>query len=607
MIDAGRLRPTALTIVALVGLVWAVGFGAVREFVWADLRAGLIDLRGLSRATRGLVLLGFGILFLMVGTLLLNDVLRASFPLIPMTLGTPGRGSLVPVALLPLTMFLLALAWTFALTGALHSHWAIRVSVLLLYLFTAIAWSTMGIGSTAAPAQVLAGIGGVLAVPVLFVVRWRARPRPAVEFTLLLLFVGTTLVMAQARSVESWRQSGVPLGMAVLASNLISMSMLVFPLLLLVGLNIADFTQRAAGWAADIAEARLPAWVVQLALAGLVVWRVRDVAAEFASRLPGNSLQAVTIGYGGALGIPLGTWLIWWLVARQRRGAAAPLIAEDVSEAGEAHAPKLVLAYVAISVVTVVLFDLVLAVLGLAGVSQTALAAPFLSLVSQMSAQSGNWQTLLASLCLVAVYPLARRGRRALALFLGAFGVRGAWLALVGLGGPLNGLNWEGPEPVNFWWVVIFVAFGAAWLAQRQMTSERAGRLIFLLLITYLLGQTDFISNPFSPFFSFAGIGFVAFGIVWDAVTIGSWANRETRGLPRVSRIFLYLGYVLLSVTLINWVLTSHDIKDLQRLTGSTALLGLSTFGKPLLYAIYITTLMLPARTEAGTPTGDDD
>jgi hypothetical protein len=79
--------------------------------------------------------------------------------------------------------------------------------------------------------------------------------------------------------------------------------------------------------------------------------------------------------------------------------------------------------------------------------------------------------------------------------------------------------------------------------------------------------------------------------VVWDALTSGSWANVSSPGLSRTSRIFLYLGYVILTVTVINWALTTHDLSSLSQLTGNTALVGLDRFGRPMLYAIIAITL----------------
>jgi hypothetical protein len=129
--------------------------------------------------------------------------------------------------------------------------------------------------------------------------------------------------------------------------------------------------------------------------------------------------------------------------------------------------------------------------------------------------------------------------------------------------------------------LVLIVAL--VWLARRHFSERRAGRLLFVTLILILLGQTGFISNRFSPIFGFGGIAFLAFGIVWDSLTIGSWANVDTNELPRTSRIFLYLGYVLLTVTVINWAVASHDLAAVGSLTGDLGLVGLNRFGRPML------------------------
>jgi hypothetical protein len=126
-----------------------------------------------------------------------------------------------------------------------------------------------------------------------------------------------------------------------------------------------------------------------------------------------------------------------------------------------------------------------------------------------------------------------------------------------------------------------------------------------------LLRQTDYISNRFSPFVGSGGIGFIAFGILWDALTIGAWANEGSRGLPRVSRIFLYLGYVLMTVTVINWAVVSHDLAAVGHLTGDLGLVGLEAFGKPMLYTIFAIALAGAFRgisvTALADPADDED
>jgi hypothetical protein len=84
--------------------------------------------------------------------------------------------------------------------------------------------------------------------------------------------------------------------------------------------------------------------------------------------------------------------------------------------------------------------------------------------------------------------------------------------------------------------------------------------LLGLVCMTWLLRQTDILDDPHSPlFFGYSGIGFWL-GILWDVLTAGSWANEGTEGLPRVSRVLMYVGYVLLTVSVVNRALTGHDL-----------------------------------------------
>jgi hypothetical protein len=91
---------------------------------------------------------------------------------------------------------------------------------------------------------------------------------------------------------------------------------------------------------------------------------------------------------------------------------------------------------------------------------------------------------------------------------------------------------------------------------------------------------------------------------VWDALTAGSWANVETRALPRTGRIFLYIGYVLLTVALINWMLATHDLDATGRFTGDAALMGLTALGKPLLYLLFPVVLARHVEEEMGAAGG---
>jgi hypothetical protein len=204
------------------------------------------------------------------------------------------------------------------------------------------------------------------------------------------------------------------------------------------------------------------------------------------------------------------------------------------------------------------------------------------------------WRVLVAAIAVAVATPLARRGHRAAALYLGVFGLLAIRSELSGPGQLLSGIVPGSEDLVDGWWVVLFTIIGLAWWARGRLTRARASRLLFVLTVGALLRQTDFLANPFSPVLGFAGIYFVAFGIAWDALTMGTWANAGSVRLPRVSRVFLYLGYVLITLAVINWTFGTHDLVAASRLTGDQAIFGFTRFGLPLIYVIYGLMLALP-------------
>jgi hypothetical protein len=618
----GPIRKRAVP-TSLIGLLWRSAARTWRDFVWADLRDGTLSLRDLSSGTRSLIWLGFGLLVAALGLVTADDTIRAQLPLAALPSAVVGRGSLVPIALVPTTLFLIAIAWTFALTGALHAHPVIRLGTALLYVALAANW--IGQATFARTLDVTLSWGAILLVPAFFVLRWRAAPRPILEFTPLLVLTSVTFVLLQAQGAESSRISGSALLLGQLNNEVLSLTVLILPLLALVGMSVAGFARQAADWTVEAGSHWLPGWALRAALALLLGWRLRTVTLEALSRVETSSSEAAALAYAGALGVPLAVGLAWLLVTRvpliaktpqglsetpaasrltphppvSGRGGAPELPSADgVAEAAEAHALGLIGAYFAPQLLGFGLVTLILPALTM-GLVPYDIGPAYLATIADAVNATGvalSWRLLVAGTAVVAGLVLARRGHRELALFLAVFGLTAALKELTVPDRPLGLLAPYGSPAslVDFWWVLLFAGLAAVWLARGRLTDGRVASLLLLLLITVLLRQTDFISNRFSPFFGSGGVWFVAFGLAWDGLTIGAWANRSTPALPRVSRVLLYLGYSLLTVTIVNWAVAVHDLSALNRLTGEAALDGLQLFGRPMLYAIFAITLASP-------------
>jgi hypothetical protein len=591
-----RLKPIPATLAALVGLLWAISFGAIRDFIWADLRDGMMDLRGLSRLTRAIILTGFGLLFGTVFILLVNDFLRDRFSLIVLPnafIYAPGRGMMLPVPLVPLTLFLIAAAWSFALAGAIHSHLAIRLGVLAFFLFSAVRQlfsllSTILAGLLGVSDLVILGVTllAILAVVVVFLVLSRLKARPALEFVLLFVLISLIYFTTQLKNVNEYRLTGIPLNLASMQLDIMDFSTIVLPFLLYLGVDIADFTRDSSGWLSRALTKRLPAWALISVFFLFCAWRIYGLVQENLGLLAQTTAGAMALSYLGALGEILMVGLVWLGVRRlQPASRQENLDHEGVAEKVAGPALWVILAFNFTSLVNFAMTSMA-----------SAIPAPaFINLVLKASTwlnqTAATWGIIINIAAVILAGWLARRGQVTLPLYLGLFGMLHLYYKITNPGELLGAITWTGPQTVDAWWVALFSLVGVYLMVARKLSAESAGQLFFLLTITFLLRQTAFISNPFSPVFGFAGVGFIAFGVLWDALTSGSWANVNTPGLSRTSRIFLYLGYVILTVTVINWALSTHDLTSLNQLTGNTALVGLDRFGRPMLYAIFALTL----------------
>ena len=591
-----RLRPLPATVAALVGLLWAISYGAVRDYVWSDLREGMMDLRGLSRLTRAIIIGGFAMLFGMVAVLLVSDFLRGSFSLIALPnafIYAPGRGMMLPVPLVPLTLFLVAVAWSFALAGAVHSHLLIRLGVLVFFLVSTIRqlWGMMAtlmsgllnLGDIAVLGVTVLAIGVVALVFLLFSF---LKPRPALEFVLLFFLVSLIFFTTQLKNVADYRQTGIPLGLATLQLNIIDFSFIAIPFLLYLGVDIADFTRDSSGWLSDTFSTRLPGWIMIVIFFAFAAWRIYGLVGGYLTSLAQSTAWSEAAAYFGALGEIVLIALAWLVVKRlQPVGKGKELDSDGVAERVVNRALWVILAVSLPSLISFVITSFG------AAFPIPVIVRPILQISAWLNHVSDGWAVIVYIASLGLAVWLARRGQAALALYLGLFGAMHLYYKATNPGSLLGAFTWNGPQAVDAWWVVLLSLAGFYLLAVKKLDGEKAGQLFFLLFMTFLLRQTDFISNPLSPVFGFAGVGFIAFGVIWDAMTSGSWANVSSPGLSRTSRIFLYLGYVILTVTVINWALTTHDLSSLSQLTGNTALVGLDRFGRPMLYAIFAITL----------------
>lgn len=590
------LRPARNQLLGLFGIVLAVVSGGLRDFVLADLRDGMISTKGFSRTTKLLVWFGFGLLLSLISVLLLSDVIRQSSPLLFANMvATAGRGTAMPLVLAPFVMMMVAVALSYVLTGALHAHWLIRVSAIVV---------AVGIGGLYATMISDEGYTGIviiiltLAVPVFFLLRWRAALRPSFEFGVLLTLQFGIALAGQIGVQQMWQRWHIPAPVMLLSGLQGSITYLLLPVLMVAGIDITNFVRQAAGWTADIIRARLPVRAVGVALVLALAWRLASVGMEFAEELTTWSTGGL-LSYAGALLVPL-LLLCLWLVIQRLAASSKVLEPDGVARAGEANALRTVVVYIG------VLASTVLPSIGIVPLMALLVVRDDLAGMRALDAWQATYSSdalinmlrpLFFGLCVLVGLWMARRGRREIALFLGAIGVLDLYALLQHTGQPLAALRYYGESPVDFWLILVVLGCLVIWFARGTLTPERAGRLLFVLVGSGLMRQTAFIGDQFSPLYSLLGVGgisVVAFGLLWGALTAGAWANKDSRRLPRTGRVFLYIGVTLLTATMIILTQSTHNLGEIEQFGGMVAQTGLSMFGMPLLYAVILTTLLLP-------------
>jgi hypothetical protein len=563
--------------------------GVARDFVWQALRDGAIRVRGLSPATVAVVVVAFVLLVLTIVSFAAGDLLRTGRELLVVPNGTPGRGTMVPGPLVPATFVLVAVGSSLLLAGALHAALAVRVAVLLV--FASVAATFLGLadalegtsGVAVWPGWLLAG-----AVPVVFALRWRGRPRPGLEFALMLALVGATLAFSAHAIFRSDEISGSGFALQELSLLLGLLVGLSTPLLFVAGLDIIGFGLDLATWTLRFIDRRIAQWAVNVGLAVLGAWRLRDVVANVVRGIDDAGAGDTLLPLLGATVLVAALWTYWWAigtVAGRRPGTAT---GDDVVDHGSARVRlPLGLAYAGVPFLVIPLLFLLQA-LGYLGIADVGF---YEALSSLAGALNDDWvittyRVVLGLVLVVVGMLLARRGRASLAMFLGAVGVSDLVAQLFANVDPLHGLLWDGPAPLDAVWVTVFAAAGVWWLVRRRLTEVRAERLFFVVLASALLSQFEFVADPLAPLLGFAGVGFIVFGLVWGFLTGGGWANEDSARFPRSSRVYLYLGYSLFSVALLNWFAATHDVAELSGIEflGTS---GVTLLGYPLLYALF--------------------
>ena len=575
-----RLRPSRATVAATIGLVGALGFGAVRELIWDELKGGMLNLRGLRRPLQALVVFGFALLLVMLVAMIFNDFLRGRYDLFALPSGTTGRGTLIPSPLLSVTLFVLAVGWAFVLASAIETPLVSRIALLVVYVCFASVWQGFGLGEQN-DRLVTAGWVGVIAVVALYAIRLKLPARPVLDFCLLLAFVTLTFAAGQYRLFDFDRSSGGAFGLFQASQSVNLLSTFVLPLLFLIGLDIAAFALNIGEFGTHFVEDRftpraLP--VIAVATGALAIAQTWFVVRDTLDA-PGAAKAMV-----GAALLPLAFAVLWAFVHVRRRVVGAE--DEEFVDAARSWGPRLVV----LIFLPVLLQTLLLLTLNFVNATKLTENPDILKHWGDLSTwlfdRQALWSDILGPAFIATAVWLASRHRRSAALFVGGVGIIASWLELTATDGWLSDLA-ASREQVTSIWVIALVVTAILWWQRGTLSRHRVRGLLLSFGLALLLGQVNFLEDPLSVL-GFLGLALIAMGFVADAAAYGEWANHDSPRLPRVSRVLLYVGYVLFAVALVNWALVTHNLADVQLYTGQGAQSGFAAFGQPLIFLVFL-------------------
>ena len=599
------IRPTLRSLRNFGQAVWVLAAGGWETFVWGNIRAGSVSLAGTPRSFRFLIRAGLWLTIGLLVTLLFSDTWRALSPLVPMVFYNDSLSGLyAPQIFVPITIGLLALAWAYLVTGALHAPWWGKLLVLGLLAFFDAALSLelitglvtdlglLASGYSSAAWSVLAvaaHVAGWLALLALFALRWRQRPALGFEFPAVLAVM--TLLLFSSHygtllSSQAFQLSSVASALQ-LTNTLEAIGILLLPFMLISGSEVAEFgmtlTSELTGRLArgGSAEAK---WGRRLWVAALVVFLVWRLAALWVAPL--LSRGPWLPGAGAAIAIVAGGLLYLLLRRRPAIGALPGWVIPSAA----------VLFYLLLLVVE--LFGFVVALVATAALAGGASTDTILSATNSffrfLARENEVFVAAVALLIGLAGWVQARVRRRPLpaaALYAWIFAVWLLFWTFTRRGQPLGQWSFTYRDIEALMAPVLLGRLLLAGLA-RRLSRKTLLHLTAAAALLWLLESQSWLSDPLSPLFGLLGAQaiFLSISIFLNVMQAGDHfaLNEETRRFPRASRALLYFGYALLTVTTINWLAASHNAPALAQ-QGQVAQNGFIAIGLPLAFWTLLT------------------
>lgn len=563
----------------------------IRTFLHAtvidDVQKNRIRLDGLPPLVQLLGGVILGLLGFTTTLMIFAGTLRDAFQIIVITTDSYPNGLLLPSTAIGLVLFLLCMAWSFLLVAIQHSAWWMRRIGVFIHLFMIGIW----IISLAQSNMALFGVVIVtLCIQTIIVLR---RPHGHLVRNWVLIALCESVILALPHTVylQQYQVSGIGMLFTSVANFIQSQFAFITPMLFLVGISMAQAALNIADWGTQTAQ-HLSTKTVWAVLGVCIVWRLFLIEER---SFPNDSTIVSALLYvGGFLAIVAGIHI------------AQPQYTPShthINDALERGAPWLIVAHLApliVNIVVINVFGLVAMVAVVLGYESGAL----LDSVSQFATQRST-EIQLTVACGIGGYALMRwrRGAYLQGAFFGITAYHLVWRA---------GMTYFDLTMPTM--IIEHIFFGGALILtvvrsmRGTVTPTQLQGFLFVTICSVLLLNTDFLNNPLSPVLGYAGVIFIAIGVIWDVLFGSSWVNNDTDQYPRPVRLFFYLGYCLLMTIVAFWAVLSQDTWMTNLLTGESALLGMHTFATPALHLLYCVMLFFtPPISQSMTASSSHD
>lgn len=555
-------------------------YAAIDDTIIGDIRANRMRLVGLRGESQILAVLS--IIFVITGIVLmiLSPQIRQSFSMYSLPDDGHVNGTLIPLPVIAVIGFTVCAAWSLLLYACTSMAWWIRLGATMFHTLLMAIWLIPLSGSDITYA--LATFVLLLVIAGLTLMRhdWDSAWRWVWLFSAEALMLG----ISHWQYLTLFQQSGINILLVGVALIMQQHSFIVAPMMFYIGINMTRAAINFGQWG-RIAIADATVQQIALSVILMVVLRLLQIPEM---RLPTGEESVVVLVYLGVIG------LVALAVARLDHTRPQ----QTVDELLLTYAPWLVLASIApVLVYTIINF-------GLGGANMLA-GATNTTLLGWWSAYSQNSGTVTTVINMT--------------MTCGYVGV--AWYL------------WRTQHPIGALYFVLvatirimahaldyfhvflrvhvsdtslFLICAIYLISRLRFSAERAlrlGQLLSLTVISYFMQQLEFLNNPLSPIFSYAGIFFVGFGFIWDTLVGAGWVNEASPGFPRHARLFGYLGYTLMTITVVMWAGFSLNPDLLALMSGQNAVNGIYTFGFPAVHLLYVIIVVAPNLAFVTPPT----